>query len=148
MWQQHCKTQGASIRIKYFKRGDHFWDCKTVGFNILHHPPVITLLFLTFFSLFLHYLICESSLEMCWDILTENRYHRICHDDWWTFPKRFANVHLSLACEWFMPICWEMTFRVFQCSEICPRMLISVSAACLGRFFTPKSSIDLLAGLT
>lgn len=107
-------------------------------------------LFLLFF-LFLHYFICKTSEEMCRDILTENRYHWICQGDWWTFPKRFANVHLSLACEWFKPKCWEMTSRVFRGSEICPRMLISVFAAhwhARGYSLTPKSNIDPPAGQT
>lgn len=66
---------------------------------------------------------------MSTDTLTEKRYQWICQGDWWTFPSRFANVHLSLACEWFILICWEMTSKVFWSSEICPRMLTSVSTA-------------------
>lgn len=147
MWQQRCKSQGASICSEYLSKAI---ISGTAGSNIHQLLPVINPFFLTsIFFIFPHDFICKTSLEMCTDILTENRYHWICQSDWWTFPKRFANAYLSLACEWFIPICWEMTSRVFHGSEICPRMLISVSAAnwhAWGISLTPKSSIDPAAG--
>lgn len=145
MWQQHCKTQGASIHIEYLSKVI-IAGTKTAGFNIPSHLPMIIPLFLaSFFFSF-----TTSFVNQVW-WCPEKRYHRIRQGDWWTFTNRFANVHLSLACECFIPICWEMTSRVFWSSEICPRMLISVSIAhwhATRVSLTLKSNIDPPAGQT